>query len=80
MSKASLFCVEFTFVDFTGADFKTTDLTHARLHHANFSGVTNLTQRQLDSACGEDAIFSDTTLRLPRCPPIRHRDCKPNVD
>ena len=56
---ASRLCATFwSGADLSGARLKGADLTHA----------AELTQAQLDAACGDDATKLDPTLRVPRCP------------
>jgi hypothetical protein len=56
--------------DLNGAHLDYTDLTVANLSGANLSGARNLTQAQLDRACGVQVTLPDRTVHdLEPCPP-----------
>ena len=57
-----LLAVDFTFADLTGADF-----SGAKLNGANLIDARNLTQSQLDRACGDKNTKLDSGLTIKPC-------------
>ena len=55
---------DLSFAQLTGADLNSANLRGANLSNANLSNVRNLTQEQLDEACGTDTkLPPDLTLK-----------------
>jgi uncharacterized protein YjbI with pentapeptide repeats len=55
------------FADLRGADLTQVDLSDANLSNANLSDVKNLTQAQLDKACGNANTKLPKELTLKPC-------------
>ena len=60
LGEATLDGADLNGTDFSGADFSGTSISGAKLRGAILTGVRNLTQEQLDTACG------DGRTRLPK--------------
>ncbi len=82
LSVANAFGARFSGADFAGADlsrsvfvgayvghadFSNADLTDANFAGADFTGARNLTQSQLDQACGDGATILPAGFTLPPC-------------
>jgi uncharacterized protein YjbI with pentapeptide repeats len=69
MNSARLENAQFPLADFTGADLRNANLTGADLSGANLAGARNLTQRQIDRACGDAATTLPGRVVIRRCAP-----------
>ncbi|HEX7929798.1 MAG TPA: pentapeptide repeat-containing protein, partial [Sphingomicrobium sp.] len=56
---------------FDGADFREADFSRTTLQGADLSNARNLTQRQLDDACGDARTRLPRGLTVRACGPVR---------
>ena len=70
-----LISARFTKADLTNVDFSGANLTDAILDGADLRGARNLSQEQLDSACGDPQTLLPEGLQIHRGP----RQCVPTM-
>jgi uncharacterized protein YjbI with pentapeptide repeats len=68
LSGAKLNSADLGFADLSGADLGGADLSGAKLKGADLSGAKNLTQKQLNEACGDEGTELPEGLTLKPCP------------